>query len=296
MRRAQLTPRDSRSPSGERELAFDVQGGQIVGWMSGDGPPLVLLHGGPGLSDYLRELAAELAPAFTVIRYQQRGLEPSVQDGDRSVEGHVADLVAILDGLGWQKAWIAGHSWGGHLAMHFAVAHRDRTAALVVIDPLGAVPDGGAEALGENLMRQLPPKERARVEELDAAEKRGRIDPGQLVEGLRILWPYYFARPQDADPMPPMRGDHEGHLATWASVNTHFETGTLESGLKGLRVPAIFIHGALDPIPATETERSAALMPGAQLSILEGIGHFPWLEEPGTVRRLLVDFSARVSQ
>ena len=103
--------------------------------MSGDGPPLVLLHGGPGLSEYLLELAAELAPAFTVFRYQQRGLAPSVTDGDRSVEGHINDLVRVVDGLGWSKPWIAGHSWGGRLAMHFAVAHPERTGALVVIDP-----------------------------------------------------------------------------------------------------------------------------------------------------------------
>jgi len=277
--------------SGERELSLEVDGGHIVGWMSGDGPPLVLLHGGPGLSEYLRELADELAPAFTVFRYQQRGLAPSVAHGDRSVEGHMNDLVRVLGGLGWSKPWVAGHSWGGHLAMHFAVAHAERTGVLVVIDPLGAVGDGGAEVFGENLMRQLPADGRARVEELNAAEERGEQQPGDLVEGLGILWPYYFADPSVASPMPPMQGDHEGHLETWASVRAHFETGTLEHGLPRLEVPAIFIHGALDPIPASEIERSAALLPGARLYLVEGIGHFPWLEQPGSVLQLLRAFA-----
>jgi len=44
------------------------------------------------------------------------------------------DLVRVVDGLGWPKPWIAGQSWGGRLAMHFAVAHPERTGALVVID------------------------------------------------------------------------------------------------------------------------------------------------------------------
>ena len=87
--------------------------------------------------------------------------------------------------------------------------------------------------------------------------------------------------------MPPMQGDHEGHLETWASVRAHFEAGTLEGGLPRLELPAIFIHGALDPIPADETERSAALVRGARLHVLEGIGHFPWLEKPGSIVRLL---------
>jgi pimeloyl-ACP methyl ester carboxylesterase len=275
----------------EREISLEADGGQIVGWMSGSGPPLLLLHGGPGLSEYLRELAAELAPAFTVFRYQQRGLAPSVETGDRSVEGHMNDVVRVLDGLGWSKPWIAGHSWGGHLAMHFALAHPERTGVLVVMDPLGAVGDGGSEVFGENLMRQLPAERRARVEELNAAEERGEQQPGDLIEGLGILWPYYFANPGEASPMPPMRGDHEGHLDTWASVRSHFESKTLEDGLPRLEVPAIFIHGALDPIPASEIERSAALVPGARLHLLEGVGHFPWLEKPGSVLWLLRDFA-----
>jgi len=295
MTRVQATHQTAGGPD-ERELSLEVEGGSIVGWMSGEGPPLVLLHGGPGLSEYLRELAAELAPAFTVFRYQQRGLAPSVTEGDRSVEGHMNDLVRVLDGLGWSRPWIAGHSWGGHLAMHFAVAHPERTGVLVVIDPLGAVGDGGTEVFGENLMRQLPDDRRARVEELNAAEERGEQQPGDLVEGLGLLWPYYFADPSGASPMPPMQGDHEGHLETWASVRAHFETGTLEHGLPRLEVPAIFIHGALDPIPAAEIERSAALVPGARIHVLEGIGHFPWLEQPGSVLQLLRAFAEPTAQ
>src|SRR5689334_1229485 len=106
---------DTTGPAAERQVELAVDGGQVVGWLSGDGPPLLLLHGGPGLSEYLQPLAAELAPAFSVFRYQQRGLAPSATEGDRSVDGHVADAVSVLDGLGWERAWVAGHSWGGHL-------------------------------------------------------------------------------------------------------------------------------------------------------------------------------------
>jgi proline iminopeptidase len=74
-------------------------------------------------------------------------------------------------------------------------------------------------------------------------------------------------------------------------VRAHFETGTLEHGLPRLELPAIFIHGALDPIPASEIERTARLVPGAELHLLEGIGHFPWLEQPGSVLKLLRAFA-----
>jgi pimeloyl-ACP methyl ester carboxylesterase len=52
------------------EFAARVPGGSITGWLAGTGPPVLVLHGGPGLSDYTAPLAAELTDAFGVIRYQ----------------------------------------------------------------------------------------------------------------------------------------------------------------------------------------------------------------------------------
>ena len=270
-----------------RPFFAPVDGGEIGGELSGAGPRTLLLHGGPGLSDYLADLAVELAGAFTVARYQQRGLAPSVTDGPRDIEGHVADAVRVLDGLGWDRAWVVGHSWGGHLAMHLAVAYPDRVGGIVVMDTLGALPDGGAAAMGENLRRDLSEAARARLAELDSHEERGETNVEEQVEGLGLVWPYYFAEPSTASPMPPMRFDLEGYAAAWASVEAHFELGTLERGLPALKVPAVFVHGELDPIPAEEARRSAALLPGARLEILAGIGHFPWLESPGILRRML---------
>jgi pimeloyl-ACP methyl ester carboxylesterase len=177
----------------EREFRASVPGGEIVGSVQGSGPPALLLHGGPGMSDYLADLAADLSDVFTIARYQQRGLDPSVVDGDRTVEGHVADAVAVLDALGWDRAWVIGHSWGGHLAMHVAVAAPARVLGLVVLDALGATPDGGGAALGENLMRGLTDQQRAYVEEYNAREEAGNGTPEEALAAFNILWPYYFA-------------------------------------------------------------------------------------------------------
>ncbi len=271
-----------------QDVTLPVSGGVLAGHRWGSGPPILLLHGGPGLSDYLAPLAAELAADFTAVHYQQRGISPSVVDGDRSVEGHVADSVAVMDALGWERPWVLGHSWGGHLAMHLAVMHPGRVAGIVVVDALGAVGDGGQQEFGENLMRPLDDRSRARIEEIDALEESGEVTVAQEIEALGLLWPYYFARPGEAPPMPSMAMDLEGHLATWASIHAHLERRTLEQALPGLRVPAIFIHGEQDPIPVQATRAAAALVPGSVLHVLPGIGHFPWLERRGVMQELLV--------
>jgi proline iminopeptidase len=269
----------------EREFHAPAAGGDIVGWVSGSGPPALLLHGGPGLSESLADLAGELSGLLTVARYQQRGLAPSVADGDRSVDGHVADAVAVLDALGWPKAWAIGASWGGHLAMHLAVAQPGRVIGLVTLDAIGALPDGGLAALDENIRRRLSDAERVRMDEISARREAGQGTEDESREYRRILWPCYFADPASAPPVPEVRRDPEGASATFASIKQHFEVGTLERGLPQLRMPALIVHGDASPLPYTEAERTAALISGARLRILPGIGHVTWLERPGLVRR-----------
>jgi proline iminopeptidase len=68
---------------------------------------------------------------------------PSTTEGPFDVETTIADAIAVMDGAGIDTSYLLGHSWGGHLAFHLAVAHQDRFKGLVPIDPLGAIGDGG---------------------------------------------------------------------------------------------------------------------------------------------------------
>lgn len=73
---------------------------------------------------------------------------------------------------------------------------------------------------------------------------------------------------------------------TQRSVTQHFERQTLTRGLPQLKTPALFIHGRMDPLPVSASEESAALMPLADLHIIEDCGHFLWIEYPGLVGEL----------
>src|SRR6059058_5034990 len=93
-----------------------TESGQLAGWLAGDGPPVLAIHGGPGMTyDYLEAAVAELSTGYRVATFQQRGLAPSTQSGEFTVTEAVSDIVAVLDALGWDTAFIMGHSWGGHL-------------------------------------------------------------------------------------------------------------------------------------------------------------------------------------
>src|SRR5580704_4251555 len=137
-----------------RPFVANVPDGPIAGTVDGDGPPLLLLHGGPSLTEYMSALDGETS-GWRRVRYQQRSLAPSMLTGPFSIENHVADALAVLDQLEIERAAVLGHSWGGHLALHLALAAPDRVTGIVSVDPLGAVGDGGAAETGQHLSERL---------------------------------------------------------------------------------------------------------------------------------------------
>jgi pimeloyl-ACP methyl ester carboxylesterase len=269
------------------EFLAPVLDGSITGWASGDGPPVLILHGGPGMSDYTAPLADEIADGFRVLRYQQRGLAPSVTSGPFSIDQHVADAIAVLDAAGAERAYVIGHSWGGYLAMHLAVQHPGRVLGLVIADPLGAVPDGGLSDLGQTLTARLRPELVARAQELDERAMAGEGTAEEAVESMTIVWPGYFSSVDKAPPMPPLRMSVECYAQTFASILEDFDRHTLEQSLPALTMPAVFVLGADSPIPPRHGIASAELIPGGRYVVEEECGHFPWIERPGSVRKAL---------
>jgi pimeloyl-ACP methyl ester carboxylesterase len=264
------------------DFEVPTAGGALAGWVSGEGPPVLLLHGGPGLSEYLGGLADELGAEFTVYRYQQRGLAPSLTEGPFDVETHVDDALAVLSGLGLDKVWLVGHSWGGHLVLHLAAMHPERFLGVLSVDPLGATGDGGEEELGVNLGARLLPELREQMETLDQRALAGQGTADDALVGLRLAWPGYFADPATAPPMPPdLAISVECYGQTFASIREHFAAKTLLAFLPEVTLPFAFLLGTHSPIPPVHGVRTAALIPGATVNQLDNCGHFIWIEQPG---------------
>jgi pimeloyl-ACP methyl ester carboxylesterase len=261
--------------------------GAIHAWRhDGEGPRAVLLHGGPCISaSYMEPLVPHLAGVFRQTLYQQRGLPPTTVEGPYTIEANVADAAAVIDEAAGGRAWIVGHSWGGHLALHLLVAIPERIAGAVIVDPLGAHFDVMQE-FGERLQAPLSEQDRARVREIEAKEEAGTATPEESLEDFRLVWPSYFADPASAPPMPDMDMAVGPFTATMASIGEHAEAGTLVRGLPAVppEIPVLFLHGAGSPMPLRASTDTAALIPHARVEIVEGAGHFIWLEQPGAVR------------
>jgi pimeloyl-ACP methyl ester carboxylesterase len=261
----------------------------------GEGPPAVLLHGGPGMSaHYLDPLVPFLTGAFSPIIYQQRGLPPTTSGEPFTVGAHVADAVAVIDAAAGGRAWIVGHSWGGHLALHLLVSCPERIGGAIIIDPLGAHLEV-MEEFGRRLEAPLTDEQRAFVGEIEAKEEAGTATAEESLETLRLVWPSYFADPPTAPPMPDIELAVAAFAATMASVKDHVEAETLVRGLPAVPagIPVLFVHGAASPMPARASTETAKLIPHAQVEIIDGAGHFIWHERPGELRDVVAAFARR---
>ena len=262
-------------------------GGSLGGTTTGSGPPVLLLHGGPGLGfSYMDTLLGELQDGFQVAAYQQRGLEPSTTAGPFTVAQAVEDAVAVLDALEWSRALVVGHSWGGHLALRLLAAHPDRLLGVLALDTLGVVGDGGMAAFEAELVARTPRDRRARAEELDDRAMAGEGTAEEAAESLELLWPYYFADPDSAPPMPPIPFSVEAYSGTISQVTSGLDE--VSAALAATTVPYGLLAGSGSPMPWGQASRAVAeLSDTAFLEVVLGAGHFIWLEAPGRVRRAL---------
>jgi pimeloyl-ACP methyl ester carboxylesterase len=253
----------------------------LAGWITGFGPALLLLHGGPGMTDYMESLLPEL-DGYRVASFQQRGVAPSTLTGPFDVPTLRHDVIDVLNTLGWDAPAMIGHSWGGHLLLHLLAVTPARVGAALAVDPLGAVGDGGLAAFQVELLRRLPQATVARLQELDALEATRPLTQDEALEAMELAWPGYFSSLEVAQPIP--QTGHAPSDESWTSIRA--ELPALANLLRDCTVPTRFVHGALDPLPVTASTDIAQLM-GAAVDVLPGNGHFPWLEDPGCVRRSL---------
>ena len=156
------------------------------------------------------------------------------------------------------------------------------------MDPLGAFPAAFAE-MDDRRRLALSVEANARLDSIESRRRTGEVTEAELVERFALVWPIYFVDPTRMLP-PPAHVGADASIEVNRSLAEHFERRTLVDRLPAARSPALFVHGEQSVIPTWSTADTAALIPGAEVVILPGCGHFPWVECPGSVRRAVERF------
>jgi pimeloyl-ACP methyl ester carboxylesterase len=227
-----------------------------------------------------------LAERHLVVRYDLRGY------GDSPLPGgpfsYVDDLAALLDHLRIETAALVGNSFGGKVALEFALEHPGRTRALVLV----------ASALGGH-------EPSAELEAFDEAED-ALLESGKLEEAVELNLRTWLDGPgRDAAPISPEArrlvadGQRRSFETMLAAYEASPEPGPVRwadppaaTRLGEIAAPTLVVAGAHDVEDFRAiADRLAAEIPNARQVVLDA-AHLPGLERPGELNALLLDFLA----
>ena len=251
--------------------------------------PLIVLHGGPGLTlKYLADDLSQLAHDRSVVFYDQRGTgrstlvaDPEALDAERFAE----DLDAVRQHFGLERVTLVGHSWGAGIAALYAMRYPDRVSRMVLIGPMPLRRSELDRSFAEIRASRSPEE----TERLLAARDAVRADPGNA-DACREFYAVWF-RPFFADPadMTKARGDYcagspealrNAGLAVGRHTMASLGDFDWRDPLTRVSSPVLVLHGSQDPIPTSAAKEWAAAFPNARLLLVEGVGHFPYVEAP----------------
>jgi len=234
---------------------------------TGSGPPLVLLHGLYGSGNNWRTQARELAERYRVLLPDLRNHGRSPHAPDMDYRSLAADIDALLDGEGIERAAVVGHSMGGKAAMALALTRPQRVAALVVVDIAPVAYDHDHDAIIAAL-QGLDLERLTRREDADAALAadipEAMVRQFLLTNLQRRDGGWAWRIPLD------ILADQRRVVEGWPP---------LEGRWPG---PAAFIHGgASDYVNAEGAAAIRRYFPAARVEALPGVGHWVHAEAPG---------------
>jgi proline iminopeptidase len=295
----------------QQEGFVDAHGVLIYYKSLGQGPPLMIVHGGPGADHtYFLPYLLPLARTHRLIFIDERGSGRSerLQDTSRyTVEAMADDVEDVRVALNLGQISLLGHSYGGVLAQAYALKYPQNLSHLILNSTFASTRE-----MNEVLARekaQMPSKKLARLNQLEAAGLFGKGEAwehGRYPEEYeKLAWgPGYFpflygARPDpNYDPVQMGNTSWELYREMWGSHGEFVIDGNLKSveyvdRLSTIHVPTLILVGDHDECDPALSREMHDKITGSQLVILPNSGHMNFVDQPDMWHKTVEEFLAK---
>ncbi|MGI9047733.1 MAG: alpha/beta fold hydrolase [Burkholderiales bacterium] len=248
---------------------------------------VVFVHGNPGSSRDWEDMVGRVAPFARAIAFDMPGFgrADKPENFDYTVEGYARYLGAALDALRIKHAHLVLHDFGGPWGLAWAAMHPQAFASVTLID-IGILPGYSWHYLAKIWRMPL-------VGEIFNATTTRFGFHSLLKHGNPRGLPKVFVDRMydDYD-----RGTKKAVLKLYRATSDFDSFAELvKATLKPLNRPALVVWGKHDPyLPVAFAQRQRDVFPDAQIEILEGSGHWPFVDDPEQVAALVVPFLKQV--
>jgi proline iminopeptidase len=259
---------------------------EVIG--SGKGTPLILANGGPGFDHmyfHVTDAWNEIAKTRPVIFYDQRGNGRSgaLKEGQTcNLADQVQDLNDLLDHLGFKQVDLLGGSWGGYLAMAYAIKHPERIERLILVD--SAAPKFLDTAFRfDDIFPDKIAEEAANSKNLSAKEAAEK--------NMRIYFSMIFYSPEKRDGFIAKSSTFAIDNKVGGMIIKDIRDRDLGPDIAKFKFPVMVITGRFDiNVAPTTAYKIHQAIPGSEFVVFEKSGHLPFYEEPEKFVRVMNQF------
>lgn len=271
---------------------ISVNGVRLAYEDGGHGTAIVTLHGGPGMSGRNSDWQTfqPLTDRYRLISYDQRGNNDSESLPPYSHEQFVEDLESLRQQLGLEKMVILGGSYGGFIALEYALKYQQHLHGVILRDTKAAskYEDGAkTRAINSGL-----PMDEALLDKLFAGQLESDEEFSRAFGMIQPLYNVNYDPVAGAARLAQIPFRYQTHNWAFSRNQPQYD---LTASLNQIRVPVLVTVGRHDWItPLEASQEIASLIPNSQLQIFEHSGHSPQLEETALFLQVVRQFLNQV--
>ena len=286
----------------------DANGVLIYYTSMGKGDPLVVVHGGPGAShDYFLPHLLPLMRHNRVIFIDERGSGKSqlLEDpAGYTVENMVEDVEAVRKALGLGKINLLGHSYGGVLALGYALKYQQNLSHLILGSTFAST--SAMNQVFVRMKEKMAPELRERIDKMETEGLFGHgkdYEKGRYTNDYMVAawgegyFPYLYQHRPDPNFDPAASGNTSWALyrEMWGSHGEFIIDGNLKSveytdRLPGIKVPTLITVGDHDECDPSLSQAMHEKIAGSKLVVLPDSGHMTFVDQPGTFLKAVDEF------
>lgn len=261
----------------------------------GEGEPIIVLHAGPGLGhNYLLPHLNNLSENYQLIFYDQRGSglsEANIDSESITVNEFVKDIDLIRTHFGFEKIHIMGHSWGGYLAMKYAIINPNNVRSLLLVSSNGATEES-LKDYDRIRAERMTSEDTKKMSEIFASEEFKVAEVNTIENLVRMFFKPVLYEASYIDSINFGISEYTAkNLFTIFGLLSNDRKGyDLTEQLKYLSIPTLIIHGNDDPLLPKYALVLHETISGSELVMIENSGHFPFVEQPERFTSAVTDF------